>query len=253
MRIKLSAALAAGILGLISTANATDLPVKSRAPVAAAVVAAPTWTGWYFGIMGGYGTGKMRGEPTGVLQTIGAYPVEFTADGGFAGAQYGYDYQYANGTVLGLVIDAAWAHLNGKTCADLSGACNFSNATFAIGTVEWLTTLRVRAGTTALGPNTLLYATGGLAVGGVKSEITFIDAVHNAVDRTIHVGWAAGGGAEFKVTQQVSLGLEYLYVDLGKKESNFNDDHIDLGIGGAITSESKVRQHLVKGALNFRY
>lgn len=253
MRIGLSAALAASFFGLISTANAADLPAKSRAPVAPAAVFVPTWTGWYLGVMGGYGTGKMRGEPTGVLDTIGAYPVEFTADGGFVGAQIGYDYQYSNGAVLGLVLDAAWANLKGKTCADLSHTCNFSNATFAIGTVEWLATFRARAGTTFLGPNTLLYATGGLAVGGVKSEITFIDAVNDAVDKTVHVGWTAGAGAEFKVTQNVSLGLEYLYVDLGKKESNFNDSNINLGVGGAITSDGKVHQHLFKGALNWRY
>lgn len=249
MRLALCAAFAATAFGLAS-ANAADLPAKGRSYTAPAVVYVPTWTGWYIGLIGGYGTGPVHGTPTGVLDDLGAYPVKFTADGGFVGGQLGYDYQYANGMVLGAVADIAWANLKGDVCADISHSCSGSNATFAIGTVEWLATFRARLGTT-IGPNTLLYATGGLALGGVESKITKIDAVHDVSDTNTHVGWTIGAGGEFKLTQQISLGLEYLYVDLGKEDNKFSG--ADMGVPGAITSETEVKQHLIKGALNYRF
>src|SRR5690348_11926462 len=120
MRIGLYAAIATTAFSLATVANAADLPARGRSVAAPAAVFVPTWTGWYVGLIGGYGTGPVRGNPTGILEDIGADPVRFTADGGFVGGQLGYDYQYANGMVLGAVADIAWAHLKGKTCADLS-------------------------------------------------------------------------------------------------------------------------------------
>ena len=91
-------------------ASAADLAVKAP-PYKTQV---DGWTGAYAGIIGGYATGPSHSEPTGILVIAGAYPIDLTTKGGFVGRQLGYNYQFANGAVLGIVGDMAWANLNGR-------------------------------------------------------------------------------------------------------------------------------------------
>jgi len=97
---------------------------------------------------------------------------------------------------------------------------------WAIGTqkLDWLATFRDRAGLTV--DRTLLYITGGLALGGVKNSVdtTFscprCDPAENfsLVYNDTRVGWAVGGGIEHMLTQNWTLRAEALYVDLGQSD-----------------------------------
>jgi opacity protein-like surface antigen len=68
--------------------------------------------------------------------------------------------------------------------------------------------------------NWLVYGTGGVAYGDSKVSVTETPAAPNA-DRFrtasdhLDIGWTAGAGAKVGAGQW-SLGLEYLYADLGK-------------------------------------
>jgi outer membrane immunogenic protein len=64
---------------------------------------------------------------------------------------------------------------------------------------DYLASIRARAGYAM--DNVLLYGTGGVAFFGSDSD----------GDST---GWAAGLGADYKITQNVSLGAETLYYDI---------------------------------------
>jgi outer membrane immunogenic protein len=81
--------------------------------------------------------------------------------------------------------------------------------------------LRARLGS-AVGEKTLLYVTGGLAVGDVRSTADVVvngapTVAWSGVRDTTRAGWTIGAGAEFKLTAAVSLRGEYLYTDLGRQ------------------------------------
>jgi outer membrane immunogenic protein len=193
--------------------------------------------------------------PTGILPSIGAYPVSFTADGGFAGGQLGYNYQLANGMVLGVVGDLAWAHLKGSACTEVGGGgCTGApRDSYGIGTINWFATLRAKAGL-AVGANGLLYATGGLAIAGVKAEDTYIDFVNNVTANATHTGWALGAGGEYKLTRNISFGLEYLYADLGKQSYAFNSAGLGLGLAGTTMGvDANIKLNIFKAALNYYF
>ena len=100
--------------------------------------------------------------------------------------------------------------------------------------VEWFGTIRPRIGYLPQN-NLMIYATGGLAYGGVKSSGGYSWREHgfwwggpgdHFFDRSggfdnsssdIRVGWTMGGGAEYALSQHFSLKVEYLFVDLGGK------------------------------------
>jgi outer membrane immunogenic protein len=97
--------------------------------------------------------------------------------------------------------------------------------------IEYFGTLRGRLGWAA-GP-VLFYGTGGLAYGNVdtSSVINGVGVPLGAQTNDLRIGWAGGGGIEYKYSPNVIFSLNYLYVDLG---------NINLagptGFGSAITS-----------------
>jgi outer membrane immunogenic protein len=88
-----------------------------------------------------------------------------------------------------------------------------------------LGTTRARLGFVATPDNRLMiYATGGVAYGGGNSQFSVFDATHGAIfsgtPSSSRVGWVIGGGAEYAVTNNITIKGEYLYADLGS--TNFN-------------------------------
>jgi outer membrane immunogenic protein len=63
----------------------------------------------------------------------------------------------------------------------------------------------------------LLYATGGLAYGGVSTSSNLLspDAQYPASGSTTRAGWSFGGGAEWALAPKWSAKVERLYYDLG--------------------------------------
>ena len=66
----------------------------------------------------------------------------------------------------------------------------------------------------------LFYGTGGLAIADADAGVTSVDGHGdpNRSDSNTHFGWVIGAGAEFKVTENMSFGAEYLHVDLGSED-----------------------------------
>src|SRR4249920_4281077 len=84
-------------LALAGTAGAADLPRRGAAPAKAPVYlpVAYTWSGFYAGIVGGWGTGNSHWSGS---------PGDFNVSGGMIGGTFGYNWQ--NGpTVLGVETD----------------------------------------------------------------------------------------------------------------------------------------------------
>ena len=69
----------------------------------------------------------------------------------------------------------------------------------------------------------LLYGTGGIAVGAVDYSVRpldeFSDTLHAHDDYT-SMGWSAGAGVEWGLSERTSAKIEYLYIDLGIEDGD---------------------------------
>jgi outer membrane immunogenic protein len=210
------------IIGAVNVAAAADLPARAPMPVKAPVVAAAyNWTGFYIGIHGG-GAWLDHKQSTSISNGTCNSPLadfancSLTAFGGIVGGFAGYNVQSGR-VVYGIEVDGSWTGLKKSvTTPDDTGISGVDAVTFT-GRVDWLATARARLGIT-MSP-TLLYVTGGVAIGGVKSSWTDNDPpaanASLAIDK-VKVGWVAGGGIEHAFARNWLVRVEGLYHDLGK-------------------------------------
>jgi len=161
-------------------AQAADLPYGSRAPYTVnQPLNAYSWAGPYLGGNLGYAWGSVDNNPTKPSGFVG-------------GVQGGYNWQ-TGPWVFGVEGD-----IQATGAEDTFAPWKFSN--------PWFGTVRGRGGYAL--SNILFYATGGLAFGELRGETFGLSESHT------NVGWTAGVGAEFGLTQNWSAKIEYLYVDL---------------------------------------
>jgi outer membrane immunogenic protein len=222
---KLIAGLAA--LFCAGTALAADLP-DTKAPPAIAPPPAPvpafSWTGLYVGVNGGYGFDHFSfpyyyGPPGGLEGGTNA----INSGGVVLGGQVGYNYQLSNlpfigHAVVGVEVDSDWADIGGST----SLATAFGPLSFGA-RFENFGTARGRVGYDF--NRLLLYITGGLTyatsqasyvANGVGGSVT---ATRSGVFPNIGV---AGAGAEYAITNNLSLRIEYLYDFSGARYELFS-------------------------------
>ncbi len=193
--------LTAGLLAAVTISPAVAADLQVEAPVLAALPdpVADDWSGFYAGVFGGYGAGTATTQ-TSVTQDIGV-------SGGMFGAAVGFNAQF-DSFVLGVEGDLAWSGIEGsEVCA--------INAFFdCAGSIDWLSTVRGRAGVAL--DNVLLYATAGIAITGVSATVTPVPLNATGEYSDIFIGWTAGFGGEIKLTDTISARAEYAYTDLGK-------------------------------------
>ncbi len=190
------------------------------------------WKGWYVGANAGYTWGAS--DVSYVQDGFSVYGFDFAkGDSGFeldrklhpksgiGGVQGGYDYQTRQ-LILGVVADFDYRPSNAKTT--IGPLFAVLNDFLSISTEQkWLGTLRLRIGVEPC-KACLIYTTGGLAYGRVQhAHVQTIDVLfdrsfdsHRAFSESqTKVGWAVGGGMEYRFDRNWSVGAEYLYVDLG--------------------------------------
>jgi outer membrane immunogenic protein len=204
---------AALLLSSALPAIAADLPSFGMKDSPAA---SGSWTGFYVGANGGYGwDSKLNFRDT--INADGATTLAggVMPAGAFGGITIGANWQ-VSGFVFGLETDLDLANIADDSavavCATSSATCPVDPTTSLHSTIDWFGTLRARAGL-PLTPNFLLYGTGGLAYGGVSTRGA--SDGYSFKNDTTRVGWAAGAGAEWKVSPGWSLRGEWLYLDLG--------------------------------------
>jgi len=241
MKTRLFGLLAATALTIagVSAASAADLPSR----VAPAPVFAPvpvfTWTGFYVGVNAGYGWNN-GDDATSVFVPAGAVGVgsvpgtitfdDDNGDGFVGGGQIGYNYQIGS-FVVGLEADLQWADLGGSngTAAFPAqwGLYAFEPAGVA-GGLDWFGTVRARVGVAF--DRALIYATGGFAYGGSDDDNDFFS---NNDD--VRTGWALGAGVEYAFTNNLTAGIEGLWV-------NLDEDNNSAFIGSSVPFAGASRQ-----------
>ncbi|WP_273725136.1 outer membrane protein [Brucella gallinifaecis] len=210
-----------------------------------------TWTGGYIGLNAGYAwnNGKGIDDPTYFLRDyVGTYENGWfgeesnsNSNSFTGGIQAGYNYQI-NNLVLGIETDFNYIGLKKEYTAiteqslyaDPDYEYHLDEDLHMKTKIEWFGTIRPRLGFTP-SDRLLVYATGGVAYGKVKSSGGYNWREHgfwwggpgdHFFDRNggfdgssskVKLGWTIGAGAEYALTQNISIKGEYLFVDLGKK------------------------------------
>jgi outer membrane immunogenic protein len=72
-------------------------------------------------------------------------------------------------------------------------------------------------------------------------------------DSDTRAGWTAGAGVEYGSSDRWSLGLEYLYSDLGKSTLNQPSQVISGVAFPASTATAEDHSHLVRAKLNVKF
>src|SRR5215831_20525101 len=184
--------------------------MPTKMPVKAAPMIAPTWTGSYVGINGGWGWAQSSHTDSVTGLTTG----DFSQNGGLVGVTFGTNWQSGQ-WVFGFESDFDFADINGSfTSATL---CGVSGGNTCYTKLNDLGTDRLRAGFDVNG--WLLFATGGLAYGQVDTGQTpCIGTVAGAsCNKKWRAGWVAGGGVEKMFAPNWSIKAEYLHFDLGRR------------------------------------
>lgn len=187
------------------------------------------WGGAYLGVNAGFGFGTQNQQ-----DNFEAGSGDQHISGGLIGAQLGASVQYG-AAVLGVETDLQYAPISGSFHSSDRWDCGDSNNCET--NVSWFGTSRARAGY-ALG-RVVPYVTGGLAYGTVKSRAD-AGSDWNLTDTVL--GWTAGGGIDFALTDAVSARAEYLYVDLG-----------DTRKFGEYDFSASTHFNVLRAGLNYRF
>lgn len=208
-------------LALMSTAGlAADLPVYEPPPaMIAPTPMASNWSGFYVGLHGGYGWADLDDQDTGLVDFDDA-----DLEGAVIGGQIGVNWQW-NMFVAGVEADASWSGIDTDDDFDFDGDTDSPG-------FDWLASARGRVGLAF--DRFMIYGTGGVA---------FTEFDHDGLGTSddIQVGWVAGGGGEFLVTDNVTLGVEYLHYEF--------DDTFDTLAGTEVNSDVDV----IRGRVNVKF
>lgn len=232
--------------------KALTLAISAAALLAASPVAAQDykWTGAYAGANLGYIWGNAT--TTDDVKDWGNDPKFIgpfsNSVGGFVGGgTLGYNLQIDR-VVLGVEADLDYADLSGSVETPSSQSGNHQSVALSGG---FLGTVTARAGV-LIDPATLIYAKGGLALyTGEATQTTTADGYKTNGTSTF-TGWTVGGGIERKLTENISIKLEYAHFDFGTEtgdQTSISDDPI----GHVYRNHTSVTADSVRAGLNYQF
>jgi outer membrane immunogenic protein len=230
------------ILAATALVSATALTTAARA--ADIAPAAYDWSGFYFGVNAGvaWNNSEIDNEVNGLLSGLAEeLGDDLTGDDAVftGGAMLGYNWQM-DSIVLGVEADINYLGFSGEQ--NREGAIEVGGGYYQRSELsfdaDWFGTLRGRLGFAA--DNILFYGTGGLAYGHMdassdvrlynsSSDPTVIGRWEGSAD-DVNWGWTIGAGMEYGIDNW-SLGVEYLYVDLGDADWEADDSAFTNSIG----------------------
>ncbi|MBA1139153.1 outer membrane protein [Mesorhizobium neociceri] len=188
-------------LAFATPALAADLSPLPTEP------AAYSWTGLYVGAEAGYLWGNSTYDGAGSPAGPPFLSASVDPKGGFGGAYVGYNYQFNGNYVVGIEADANFAS------ADGDGTFPAFPGPTASSELKWFGSARLRAGYAF--DRFLPFVTGGLAIGHYSGATNILGVSTENSDNM--VGWTAGAGLEYAVTDNLIARVEYRYSDYGRK------------------------------------
>lgn len=231
---------------LIAAIALTALPgaaiAADFAPVAAPSQAVFSWSGFYVGANGGYGTA----QGTSTLTAPG-FVGTTTGDGGkggLAGGQIGANWQ-SGVMVLGIEADYQWAGIQ-RTIAFGCGLGCVVNEKIGVTSFG---TVRGRVG--AAFDRVLLYATAGGAWVTAQDEASVtLGALTGQLGKISlsGAGWTAGGGLEVALDRNWSVKGEYLYLATSRLTGSGS-----VVLVGPVRLDIDAHAHIGRVGVNYRF
>jgi outer membrane immunogenic protein len=247
-----------------SAAFAADLPSRAPPPVYLPPPPIFTWTGFYIGgqVGGAWGTGGSSFtafDPvtdTFVDRSFGSG----NPSGVIGGGHLGYDYQIptwnwfsSSGVVIGVEGSVDGSSLSKTTVVTLPGVFLGSSTLAAQTRADIQGSIRGRLG--IAWDRVLIYATGGVAFGSINTdfELSGVDEagvpVFASTSRSnSRTGWTVGGGIEYALTNNWSIGAEYRFTDFG----SINRGAV-LPDGGFFSAQRRLEENQVQGRITYRF
>lgn len=208
----IAALLAGSAVALAAPAFAADLyePVPA-APVAEPVSQATAfdWTGAYVGADLGYGWGDY-----GITTSAGSG--SRSTDGFNGGLYAGYNYAVTPNVIVGAEMDVQ---------AGQGDKFDVQGSPVDVGTL-WYGTGRGRIGYAF--DNFMVYGTAGLAWAHANADF------NGGSDSNTHIGWAAGGGVEAALTDNLVARAEYLYMNTSKETYTVGSESRKMDLDGSL-------------------
>ncbi|ADJ24826.1 porin [Hyphomicrobium denitrificans ATCC 51888] len=210
----------------------------------------PSWTGPYIGahVGGAWGNASTTDDPRdwgNDPKFIG--PFDQNPVGVIAGLTAGYNVQLSN-IVLGVEGDIGYLGLDSALDTPSSQSGNHQSIVLDSGIYGAVT---ARAGFLAT-PSTLVYGKGGFAFyNGDATQSTTADGYvfHGTGTFT---GWVAGGGIEQRLTDNLSIKVEYLHFDFGSQAGD-QTSISDPPVGHVYGNSTRIDADTVKAGLNYHF
>lgn len=246
------------------------------------------WAGLSGGLHGGYGWGQARNTMSGAV--TGAHPsytdtdtlaaamanavpshVDNAPDGYVGGLGLGYNWQHA-ALVYGLEAGLWGGNIRqtGSTSGrqPVGNANSVSSAIDLENKIDRMLLLRARLGY-AHG-NWLLYGSAGIVSAELRSRLSASETIHgltagittalpgSTAGRSEQLGWTAGCGLEYALSEKWSLRGDYQYYDLGRTKVQARFASYLTGSGEVFASSmtevtTKWTGNLVTMGLNYRF
>lgn len=229
----------------------------------AAQAQAHDWGGWYAGVNAGEGSeadfALDAALDVDAATTFFPAPLAgrtfpttrtFSGDGFVGGVQGGYNVQ-SGPLVFGGEVDLQTSDVGSAISipnAPGGAAGNPTGFTDLEFGVEHFATARARAGYAF--DRLLVYGTGGVAYGKVEFDRNYRVGAGEVRDSASSnkTGWIYGAGAEFALTDRISVRGEYSKIDLGS--DSFNTSYSDGTIGRA---EIDTQFDVLRAGVNFAF
>jgi outer membrane immunogenic protein len=224
----------AALAGAFTSANAGGPRSLKDEPYREAYRA--SWAGLYIGVHAG---GAWANVDWDNIDLTGE-AINNDSSGFIGGGQVGYNWQSGH-LVFGIEASLSGADLEGNERSIANPAVTYSSE------INSIVTVTGRLGYAADG--WLIYGKAGWAnarveVSGVN---TGLGDAFSADDR--RNGWTVGAGLEYLLAPNVSLGLEYSFIDLGRRDFSGTTD---LGLG-FTASDVETEIHSVTARLNIKF
>ncbi len=289
---RVCAVIAFVVFGAFGTAGAV---ADEMTVAPALIITSPTsyrpWTGVYFGANGGYGwinssASYNANDPAAQAGTCGGGKgggkcipqATYRVPGGFGGGQLGYNFQINSLWVTGIEADYQGASFSGQGVSAFRlgySRTTGANTNMTVNqSVNSFGTVRLRMGAVPIN-SLLLYGTGGLAYGRANTNFSTPSGGPGALSSGGYsyaclaagttcfagsssntlVGWTLGGGAEFALSNNLTIKGEVLYVDLGSYNATVAATNPSGGKQPASFTASLAPVGFVvgRGGLNFRF
>lgn len=248
------------LLGASALAFAASL---SGAAMAADIAPEPStydWSGFYLGLNAGVAINNSNVDSDVNSSELGPLARELKDDiqdnsAAFTGGgQVGYNWQM-DSIVVGLEADINFLGFDKSSSRSFTldtGEDTFDTTTRLGLESDWYGTIRGRLGYAM--DNVLIYGTGGLAYGEVQGTGRInVDGVGvwKGTESEVNWGWTVGAGAEYAIDQNWIIGAEYLYVDLGDVDFDYNNNSSLPRTNGKADVEQ--RFNVVRATLKYKF